>query len=98
MQTDEPLINAIFNQLVQTGFVSNRLRMVFANYLSQKGLPWLVAKQAFDMYLIDIFQASNLFNWQFAYNLTLGRSHNFSIERQIKKFDKNSDYIKRWTP
>ena len=55
METDEPLINAIYNQLVQTGFVSNRLRMVFANYLSQKRLPWLVAKQAFDHHLIDLF-------------------------------------------
>ena len=31
-RTSEPLINAIMNQLKSTGYVSNRLRMVFASW------------------------------------------------------------------
>lgn len=81
MSTAEPLINAIMNQLMRTGFVPNRLRMVFASWCFQRRLDWRAASRVFEAFLIDYSEASNTFNWLFSYNLTLGRPHVFSVER-----------------
>ena len=55
-----------------------------------------MASYIFEKYLIDYYQASNVYNWLFGYNLVLGRKHVFSIERQIKKFDPQRKYIHKY--
>jgi deoxyribodipyrimidine photo-lyase len=95
-QTGEPLIDCIMLQLMLTGFVPNRLRMVFASYLSQQNLPWRLGAFLFESWLIDYDHRSNVFNWLFSYNLTSGNQHTFSIQRQLLKFDPQGLYLKKW--
>jgi deoxyribodipyrimidine photolyase len=37
--------------------------MIFANFLCQRGLPWLEGAKIFEKYLIDYFEPANVFNW-----------------------------------
>ena len=52
--TDSPLVNAAINQLVKTGYMLGRMRMITVSYLTQdNGLWWKYAEKFFANNLID---------------------------------------------
>jgi deoxyribodipyrimidine photo-lyase len=98
--TPEPLVNAGIRELLTTGRMHNRLRMIVASYLIKDlGWSWEDGEKFFANHLIDYDPAVNNGNWQFingsgASAMMLSRK--FSPERQAKQYDPDGLYIHKY--
>lgn len=97
-QTDEPLINALMTELNQSGWMSNRGRMIAAYYLSKVlKVNWLWGARWFESQLIDYDVCNNYGNW--AYQSGTGTdsriNRRFNIDKQIQKFDPEKKYLRQ---
>ncbi|WP_299759551.1 deoxyribodipyrimidine photo-lyase [uncultured Pontibacter sp.] len=101
-KTGFPLIDAGMRQLNATGFMHNRVRMVVASFLVKDLLiDWRWGDAYFAEKLLDYEMASNVGNWQWAAGTGADAQPYFRVfnpDNQIKKFDKQNEYIKRWVP
>lgn len=99
-KTGFPLVDAGMRELNQTGFMHNRVRMLVASFLTKHLLiDWKWGEAYFAEKLLDYELASNNGNWQWAAGTGVDAAPYFRIfnpETQIKKFDKQHIYIKRW--
>ncbi len=98
-ETGSPLIDAFMKELLHTGFLSNRGRMLVAYYLAKvMEVNWLWGAQWFESALIDYDVCNNYGNW--AYQSGTGTdsrvNRRFNIEKQISKFDPKHEYINKW--
>lgn len=98
-QTGEPLIDALMGELLQTGLMSNRGRMVAAYYLSKVlSVNWLWGAYWFESQLVDFDVCNNYGNW--AYQSGTGTdsriNRRFNIAKQVQKFDPNGTYLQKW--
>lgn len=98
--TEYDLINAGINQLVTTGYMLNRLRMLVASYLTRDhGLWWKYGEKFYANHLTDYDWTINTMNHQNIAKVGLYPKYtqDFSIKRQetLNKSDKQS-YIKQW--
>lgn len=100
--TGFPLVDAGMRQLLQTGYMHNRVRMVVASFLTKHLLiDWRWGEAWFARYLLDFDLASNNGGWQWAAGSGTDAAPYFRVfnpSAQQEKFDKNSDYIRRWIP
>ncbi len=96
------LVDAGMRELNATGFMHNRVRMVVASFLVKDLLiDWRWGEAYFAEKLLDYEQASNVGNWQWAAGTGADAQPYFRIfnpESQVKKFDKDLVYSKRWVP
>ena len=80
----------------------NRVRMITASFLCKHLLiDWRWGEAYFAQKLLDYEQASNVGNWQWAAGSGVDAAPYFRIfnpSEQVKKFDKNLEYIRRWVP
>ncbi len=101
-QTGYPLIDAAINQLNQTGYIHNRLRMLVANFLCKiLWIDWRWGERYFAEKLFDFELASNVGNWQWAAGTGFDAVSYFRIfntELQQKKFDPQGIFLKKWLP
>jgi deoxyribodipyrimidine photo-lyase len=101
-KTGYPMVDAGMRQLNATGFMHNRVRMVVASFLCKHLLiDWRRGEAYFAEKLLDYEQSSNIGNWQWASGGGVDAAPYFRIfnpEEQLKKFDKNLEYIKKWVP
>ncbi|WP_347156725.1 cryptochrome/photolyase family protein [Pontibacter chitinilyticus] len=101
-KTGFPLVDAGMRELNATGFMHNRVRMVVASFLCKDLLiDWRWGEAYFAEKLLDYEQASNIGNWQWAAGTGADAQPWFRIfnpESQVKKFDKDYTYIRRWVP
>ena len=101
-KTGYPLVDAGMNQLNQTGFMHNRVRMVVGSFLCKHLLiDWRWGEAYFAEKLHDFEMASNIGNWQWVAGCGVDAAPYFRIfnpTTQIEKFDKNLEYIKKWSP
>jgi deoxyribodipyrimidine photo-lyase len=101
-KTGFPLVDAGMRQLNKTGFMHNRIRMLVASFLTKHLLiDWRWGEAYFARKLLDYELASNNGNWQWAAGTGVDAQPYFRIfnpHSQIKKFDPNQQYIKRWVP
>ena len=101
-KTGYPIVDAGMNQLNETGFMHNRLRMVVGSFLCKHLLiDWRLGEKYFADKLFDYEQASNIGNWQWVAGCGVDAAPYFRIfnpESQQKKFDKDLLYIKKWIP
>lgn len=101
-QTGYPLVDAGMRELNTTGHMHNRVRMVVASFLCKHLLiDWRWGEAYFAQKLLDFELASNVGNWQWAAGSGVDAAPYFRIfnpEEQLKKFDKNLEYIKKWVP
>ena len=101
-RTGYPLVDAGMRQLVQTGFMHNRVRMVTASFLTKHLLiDWRWGEAFFAQYLLDYELASNNGGWQWAAGSgcdAVPYFRVFSPQRQQEKFDPDETYIRRWLP
>ena len=99
-KTGYPLVDAGMRQLNQTGYMHNRVRMVVASFLCKHLLiDWRWGEAYFAEKLLDYEQASNVGNWQWVAGCGVDAAPYFRIfnpSEQIKKFDKNLEYINKW--
>lgn len=101
-KTGYPMVDAGMRELNATGHMHNRVRMVVASFLCKHLLiDWRWGETYFASKLLDYEQASNVGNWQWAAGSGVDASPYFRIfnpTEQIKKFDKELKYIKKWVP
>ena len=101
-ETGYPLVDAGMRQLNQTGFMHNRIRMLVGSFLCKHLLiDWRWGEAYFAEKLHDYEMASNVGNWQWIAGSGVDAAPYFRIfnpTTQIKKFDKDLEYIKKWVP
>ncbi len=99
-QTGIPLVDAGIRELIETGYMHNRVRMVVASFLTKNLLiDWRYGEEFFAKYLFDYEISSNVGNWQWVAGVgTDPRSATriFNPFIQSQKFDPNCDYIYKW--
>lgn len=101
-KTGYPFVDAGMRELNTTGHMHNRVRMIVASFLCKHLLiDWRWGESYFASKLLDYEQASNVGNWQWAAGSGVDAAPYFRIlnpTEQIKKFDKDLAYIKKWIP
>ena len=97
--TPYPIVNALMNQLRQTGYMSNRGRQIVASCLiNELSLDWRYGAAYFEEHLIDYDIASNWGNWQYLAGVGADprESRHFNLEKQTEIFDPNGKFIRKW--
>ena len=101
-QTGYPLVDAGMRQLLQIGWMHNRIRMLVASFLTKHLLmDWRLGQAWFKEYLLDHDPASNLSGWQWSAGCGVDAQPYFRIfnpTRQAEKFDPQGDYIGKYVP
>ncbi len=101
-KTGFPMVDAGMRQLMETGYMHNRVRMVTANFLTKLLLiDWRWGETWFAKKLLDYEMANNVGGWQWSAGSGCDAAPYFRIfnpDTQIKKFDPELKYIKRWIP
>lgn len=99
-KTGYPFVDAGMRELNTTGHMHNRVRMIVASFLCKHLLiDWRWGETYFAQKLLDYDQASNVGNWQWAAGSGVDAAPYFRIfnpTEQVKKFDKDLKYIKKW--
>jgi deoxyribodipyrimidine photo-lyase len=101
-KTGFPLSDAGMRELNATGFMHNRVRMVSATLLSRVLLiDWRLGERYFSTKLVDHQRSNNDGNWMWVVGTANHSQPYFRIMsewRQIKKYDPDCIYIKKWIP
>jgi len=101
-QTGFPLVDAGMRELNATGYMHNRVRMVVASFLAKDLLiDWRWGERYFARKLLDYEMASNVGGWQWSAGCGTDAAPYFRIfnpDSQLKKFDPEFKYIKKWVP
>lgn len=101
-KTGVPIIDAAMRQLVQTGWMHNRLRMVVAMYLTKNLLiDWRQGERFFMQHLIDGELAANNGGWQWSASTGADSAPYFRVFNPIsqsEKFDPEGAFIRHWLP
>jgi len=99
-ETGFALVDAGMRQLFDTGYMHNRVRMVAASLLVKNlGIDWRLGEAYFASMLMDYDLASNNGNWQWVAGTGTDAAPYFRIfnpNTQLKKFDPNFVYCKKW--
>lgn len=101
-RTGFPIVDAGMRQLLTTGLMHNRVRMIVAMFLTKDlHLDWRVGEQFFHQHLIDAEIASNNGGWQWSAGTGADAAPYFRIQNpwtQTKRYDPEGRYIKHWLP
>jgi deoxyribodipyrimidine photo-lyase len=101
-QTGYPMVDAGMRELNKTGCMHNRVRMITAGFLCKHLLiDWRWGEAYFASKLLDFELSSNNGNWQWAAGTGCDAAPYFRIfnpSEQLKKFDKEMVYIRKWIP
>lgn len=99
-ETGYALVDAGMRQLNETGWMHNRVRMLTASFLCKHLLiDWRWGEAYFAQKLLDYELASNNGNWQWVAGSGCDSAPYFRIfnpEIQLKKFDPELVYVRRW--
>ena len=89
-------------QLLATGWMHNRVRMITASFLVKDlHLPWQWGAKFFMRHLVDGDIASNNHGWQWTAGTGTDAAPYFRIFNPVaqgEKFDPNGDYVRHWIP
>lgn len=100
--TGYPIVDAGMRELVYTGYMHNRVRMITASFLTKHLLiDWRWGEAFFAKHLLDFELASNNGGWQWAAGTGTDAQPYFRVfnpDSQTEKFDKQMRYIKKWIP
>jgi deoxyribodipyrimidine photo-lyase len=101
-RTGYPIVDAGIRQLLATGWMHNRVRMIVASFLVKDlHLPWQWGAKFFMEHLIDGDVASNAHGWQWTAGTGTDASPFFRVFNpmgQSEKFDPDGQYLRRWIP
>jgi deoxyribodipyrimidine photo-lyase len=101
-KTGVPIVDAGVRELLETGQMHNRVRMVVASFFTKDLLlPWQWGERFFASHLLDYDLASNALSWQWSAGTGVDPQPYFRVFNpylQSKKFDKEAYYIKKWLP
>lgn len=100
--TGVPIVDAGMRQMLATGWMHNRVRMIVAMFLSKNLLiDWRLGEQWFMRHLVDGDLAANNGGWQWCASTGTDSVPYFRVFNPIsqsQKFDVDGDYIRRWVP
>ncbi len=101
-QTGYPVVDAAVRELLETGYMQNRARMIVASFASKDLLlDWRLGEEFFAQHLMDYDLASNNGGWQWAASTGTDAAPYFRIFNPIlqsKRFDPEGIYIRRYVP
>ncbi len=99
-RTGYPLVDAGMRELVRTGFLHNRVRLVVASFLVKDLLlPWQRGAAHFMAHLLDGDVAQNQLNWQWVAGTGRDAAPYFRVFNPVTqgmRFDPAGDYVRRW--
>ena len=100
--TGFPIVDAGMRQLVASGWMHNRVRMITASFLVKDlHLPWQWGARFFIQHLVDADLASNNHGWQWAAGCGTDAAPFFRIfnpAAQQERWDPDGEYVRRWIP
>jgi deoxyribodipyrimidine photo-lyase len=98
-RTGVPIVDAGIRELLETGEMHNRVRMICASFFTKNLLlPWQWGEAFFARHLMDYDAASNILSWQWSAGTGVDPQPYFRIFNpytQSEKFDKEGLYIKK---
>jgi deoxyribodipyrimidine photo-lyase len=101
-RTGFPIVDAGMRQLLATGFMHNRVRMITAMFLTKDlHVDWKLGESHFMQHLVDGEIASNNGGWQWSAGTGADAAPYFRIQNpwsQTARYDPEGLYIKRWIP
>ena len=101
-QTGFPVVDAGIRQMLATGWMHNRVRMIVASFLVKDlHLPWQWGARFFMRHLVDGDIASNNHGWQWTAGTGTDAAPYFRVFNpmgQSEKFDPGGAYLREWIP
>ena len=101
-QTGFPMVDAGMRQLLATGWMHNRVRMIVASFLVKDlHLEWQEGAKWFEQNLSDFDPASNSHGWQWTAGCGTDASPYYRVFNPILqgyKFDPNGNYVRKYIP
>ena len=101
-KTGFPMVDAGMRQLLTTGWMHNRVRMIVASFLVKDlHIEWQHGASWFEENLTDFDPASNSHGWQWTAGCGTDASPYFRVFNPISqgfKFDPNGDYVRKYVP
>jgi deoxyribodipyrimidine photo-lyase len=101
-QTGYPAVDAAMRQLVETGWMHNRARMIVASFLVKDLLvDWRWGERTFMQHLVDGDPAANNGGWQWTAGTGTDAAPYFRIFNPVlqgKKHDPDGIFVRRWLP
>jgi len=100
--TGYPIVDAGMRQLLATGWMHNRVRMIVASFLVKDlHLPWQWGARHFMRHLVDGDLASNQHGWQWTAGSGTDAAPYYRIfnpTTQSERFDPSGRYLRAWLP
>jgi deoxyribodipyrimidine photo-lyase len=100
--TGFPIVDAGMRELLATGFMHNRVRMITAMFLTKDlHIDWRLGESFFMQHLTDGEIASNNGGWQWSAGTGADAAPFFRIQNpwtQAARYDADGGYIRRWVP
>ncbi len=101
-RTGFPIVDAGMRELLATGHMHNRVRMITAMFLTKDlHLDWKLGESHFMQHLVDGEIASNNGGWQWSAGTGADAAPYFRIQNpwsQSARYDAQGEYIRRWVP
>ncbi|MFK7973559.1 MAG: deoxyribodipyrimidine photo-lyase [Rickettsiaceae bacterium] len=101
-KTGITIVDAGMRELLQTGYIHNRVRMIAASFLVKNlRLHWSHGASWFWQCLVDADLANNSFNWQWVAGCgtdTMPYFRIFNPVTQGQKFDPTGEYTRKYVP
>jgi deoxyribodipyrimidine photo-lyase len=101
-KTGFPVVDAAIRQLLQTGWMHNRARMIVASFLTKNlFFDWRLGEKFFAEYLMDYELSSNVGGWQWTASTGTDAQPYFRVFNpisQAEKFDPTGEYIRKYVP
>ena len=101
-RTGVPIVDAAMRELLSTGWMHNRLRMIVAMFLTKNLLiDWRKGERFFMQHLIDGELAANNGGWQWSASTGADAAPYFRVFNPIsqsEKFDAQGRFISHWLP
>jgi deoxyribodipyrimidine photo-lyase len=99
-ETGHALVDAGMKQLLKTGYMHNRVRLVVASYLVKDcHVYWRWGERFFAQHLVDYDPAQNMMNWINVSSLApfgMAPFRRHDPEASEKRLDPQGDYIDKW--
>lgn len=90
--TGVDIVDAIVTKLLVTGHITNRSRLIVADYLiHHMKINWKWGEKFFAQHLVDYDPIINNSNWKWVLNARV-----MNPEIQAKKFDKDKSFVNTW--